>query len=66
MAEKRPLLFDLDRVDHDAPIVTRAQALRIAKRKMPADLKRSGFIAHIAASDMELHGGSWWRAVYSK
>lgn len=64
--EKRPLLFGQSRPDRFAPIVTRARALQIARRNMPADLKRAGFRASIFASDSDIHGGLWWRVNYGR
>lgn len=63
---KRPVLIGGNRPDRFSPIMTRAGALRMARRIMPADLKRAGFTASIFASDPELHGGTWFRICYSK
>ena len=64
--EKRPLLFGESRPGPDSPVVTRARALQIARRAMPADLKRAGFRASIFASCADIHGGIWWRVNYGK
>lgn len=64
--EKRPLLFGENRPSQYSPIVSEQQALRIAQRAMPADLKRAGFIASIFTSDIETHGGAWFRVNYGK
>lgn len=66
MNEKRPVLIVENRPNEYSPIMTQAGALRYARRLMPADLKRAGFVASIFASDPELHGGLWYRVNYSK
>lgn len=48
----------------DKPM-TRAQAERLGKRSMSADLKRAGFVVTVGRSDPEMHGGDWFRVNYS-
>ena len=61
--EKLPVKVGLSTLPHP---MTRQQALRWGDRHMPADLKRAGFQTVIARSDLELHGGSWFRVSYGK
>lgn len=49
----------------DKPM-TRAQAMRLGVRNMPADLKRVGFECFVSKSDAEMHGGVWFRISYGK
>ena len=46
--------------------MTREQAQRYGERHMPADLRRAGFNTVVARSDIELHGGEWFRINYGK
>lgn len=66
MNDKRPVLIGENRPDQYSPVMTHKDALRYARRIMPADLKRAGFVASIFASDAELHGGLWYRVCYGK
>ena len=66
MNDKRPVLIGESRPNEYSPTMTQAGALRYARRMMPADLKRAGFVASIFATDTELHGGLWYRVNYSK
>lgn len=64
--EKRPVVIGEYRPSPYNPVMTREAALRYANAMMPADLKRAGFIASIFESDMQIHGGLWYRINYSK
>ena len=46
--------------------MTKAQALRYAKRNMPADLRRAGFKAHVFTADLEINGWDGYRITYGK
>lgn len=46
--------------------MTRQQALRYGERAMPNDLRRAGFHTTVARSDVEIHGGEWFRVNYGK
>lgn len=44
--------------------MTKAQAERYGNRHMPKDLKRVGFQTVVFESDVEMHGGKWYRINY--
>ena len=46
--------------------MTREQALRYARRKIPNDLKKAGFVAGIFESDPEIHGSRYYRIGFVK
>lgn len=64
--EKRPVVISEHRPSAFNPVMTRAGALRYANQMMPADLRKAGFTASIFASDLETHGGLWFRVNYGK
>jgi len=49
-----------------ASVGTKAQALAIAKRTMPKDLKRAAFKPGVFESDPEIHGSHYYRIGYGK
>jgi hypothetical protein len=49
----------------DRPM-TRAGAMRLGVRNMPADLKRADFKVFVGRTCVALHGGVWWRISYGK
>lgn len=59
--EKLPVKLGIGTLDKH---MTRAQAQRYGEQAMPADLKRAGFECIVARSDIELHGGEWFRINY--
>ena len=60
---KRQKIAGTETIDHpEGMITTHAGALRFARRNMPADLKRAGFVATVCDS---MHG-PWWRINYGK
>ena len=61
--EKRQVRIGIDRL---AEPMTIAQAKRYGDRNMPCDLKRAGFKTFVFASDLEIHGGLWFRISYGK
>lgn len=46
--------------------MTQAQAKRYGERAMPHDLKLAGFTTTVFASDLEIHGASFYRITYGK
>ena len=64
--EKRPVVISEHRPSAFNPVMTRAGALSYANQMMPADLRKAGFTASIFASDLETHGGLWFRVNYGK
>ncbi len=62
-AEKRQVRIGIDKLDQP---MTKAQAKRYGDRNMPRDLKAAGFQTYVGASDLELHGGLWFRIDYGK
>jgi len=49
-----------------AGYMTRNQALKLAERTMPKDLKRAGFVAGVFESDPIIHGAHYYRIGYGK
>ncbi|KAK4833132.1 hypothetical protein QYF36_021967 [Acer negundo] len=64
--EKRPVIFAENRPNADSKIMTMHQALKFANRMMPKALIASGFKSEIFASDIDDHGGLWFRINYGK
>ena len=64
--ETRPVIFAENRPSADSRVMTMAQALKLADRKMPKALKAAGFKSEVFASDAEIHGGLWFRVNYGK
>lgn len=62
--EVRPVRIGSGRECLPKPM-TKAQALRYAKRNMPRDLAKAGFVASVFTSDPEIHGASFFRINYS-
>jgi hypothetical protein len=61
--EKRQVRIGIDRLEQP---MTMAQARRYGDANMPRDLKAAGFKTFVGASDLELHGGLWFRIDYGK
>lgn len=61
--EKRIVKVGLHTLDKP---MTREQAMRYGIRRMPPDLKRTGFECVVARSDTDMHGGLWFRINYGK
>lgn len=61
--EKREVRVGIDKLDK---LMTMAQAKRYGDKHMPRDLKKAGFKTYVGASDLELHGGLWFRIDYGK
>ena len=64
--EKRPVVIGEHRPSAFNPVMTKAGALRYANQMMPKDLRKAGFTASIFESDLETHGGLWFRVNYRK
>lgn len=64
--EKRPVIFAENRPNADSKVMTMEQAKRFADRMMPKPLKASGFKSEVFASDIDTHGGLWFRINYGK
>lgn len=64
--EKRPVIFTENRPTADSKIMTAVQAMRLADRMMPKALKAAGFQSEVFASDVDTHGGLWFRINYGK
>jgi len=60
-SEKLPVKVGCGTLDKP---MTRAQAQRYGEKVMPTDLKRAGFECVIARTDIEIHGGEWFRINY--
>lgn len=61
--EKRIVKIGTGKLEHP---MTKAQAFRYGNKEMPADLRKAGFEVCVSASDLELHGGLWFRIDYCK
>ena len=62
-AEKREVRIGIGKLDSPMTI---AQAMRYGEVNMPGDLKAAGFETSIGVSDLEIHGGIWFRINYVK
>ena len=63
---KLPIYSDGSHSREQIGFGNREEALRIARRMMPADLKRAGFVAGVFESDPEFHGAHYFRIGFGK
>lgn len=63
LSERLPVKLGLHTFDKP---MTRTAAKRLGERLMPNDLKRAGFECVVGRSDIQMHGGEWFRINYGK